>query len=237
MHITFIKHSGFMVELESATLIFDWYSGKLPKIPDGKPLLVFASHSHSDHFDPEIFSLDDGKRDIRFLLGFDTKITKKRLEKWGVSDDTASRCISVSGNETLEPIPGVKVESLFSTDEGVAFLVEADGKTVYHAGDLNWWHWNKDTDDVNKEREERFKRFAEPLLGRHIDAAMVPVDPRQEQAGYWTAEYLLETSDIDVLIPMHQWEDFDFTDGLIKKVPQYKDRIVKITSNGQELEI
>ena len=35
----------------------------------------------------------------------------------------------------------VRIRTLKSTDEGVAFLVEAEGKSIYHAGDLNWWYW------------------------------------------------------------------------------------------------
>ena len=64
---TFLGHSGFAVELPSVTLLFDWTEGELPALRPEVPLLVFASHAHGDHFRPEIFSLDDGSREIRFL--------------------------------------------------------------------------------------------------------------------------------------------------------------------------
>ena len=51
MHVTFLDHSGFLVELPGLTLLFDWWQGDLPPLPSD-PLLVFASHRHPDHFDP-----------------------------------------------------------------------------------------------------------------------------------------------------------------------------------------
>lgn len=45
MHVTFLDHSGFLVELPGLTLLFDWWKGDLPPLPSG-PLLVFASHRH-----------------------------------------------------------------------------------------------------------------------------------------------------------------------------------------------
>ena len=49
MTITYINHSGFFVELDTVCLLFDWWKGELPELPD-KPLLVFVSHRHADHF-------------------------------------------------------------------------------------------------------------------------------------------------------------------------------------------
>ena len=74
MSITFLSHSGFLLELPTLAMLFDFQGGTLPKLPE-KPLLVFASHRHEDHFTPDIFRLDDGKREIRFLLGKDLKLT------------------------------------------------------------------------------------------------------------------------------------------------------------------
>lgn len=53
MHVTFLDHSGFLVELPGLTLLFDWWQGDLPPLPSD-PLLVFASHRHPDHFNPRI---------------------------------------------------------------------------------------------------------------------------------------------------------------------------------------
>lgn len=50
MRVTYIGHSGFSVELESHILLFDYYEGTMPEFDPAKKLLVFASHSHPDHF-------------------------------------------------------------------------------------------------------------------------------------------------------------------------------------------
>ncbi|MFQ9345343.1 MAG: MBL fold metallo-hydrolase [Coprococcus sp.] len=54
MRVTYIGHSGFSVELESHILLFDYYEGTMPEFDPAKKLLVFASHSHPDHFNREI---------------------------------------------------------------------------------------------------------------------------------------------------------------------------------------
>ena len=55
---------------------------------------------------------------------------------------------------------GAEIRTLRSTDEGVAFVVHYAGKTIYHAGDLNWWHWEGEPD-------EKKYRDASGLSGRN----------------------------------------------------------------------
>lgn len=50
MKITYIHHSSFLVETEENYFLFDYFEGKLPQLKEDKPLLVFASHRHGDHF-------------------------------------------------------------------------------------------------------------------------------------------------------------------------------------------
>ena len=57
MKLTFLYHSAFLVELETCSLLFDWHGGRVPDIDRSKPLYVFASHHHGDHYAPEILSL------------------------------------------------------------------------------------------------------------------------------------------------------------------------------------
>ena len=56
MTVTFLAHSGFLVEWEHFYTLFDFYKGELPELNKTKPLLIFASHRHEDHFDPRIFT-------------------------------------------------------------------------------------------------------------------------------------------------------------------------------------
>ena len=232
MQVTFLDHSGFLVELDSAALLFDWWKGELPAIKPGVPLYVFASHVHPDHFDPRIFTLDDGSREVRFILGHDIKLSSRNLSRWGVSLETAEKCRNLRGGETLE-LSGVSVEALPSTDEGEAFLVTADGLTVFHAGDLNWWHWEEEDKGWNRNMEVNFKKYAETLRGRTIDLAMLPLDPRLGEAGFWGPAYFLEIAEIRLVLPMHQWGEFDFTRKFLEKYPAFTDRIVPVERAGQ----
>ena len=233
MRVTFIAHSGFLVELENVCLLFDWWKGELPPLPD-KPLLCFASHRHPDHFDPRVFSLDDGKCQVRFVLSRDIRLTERNLNKWGVSAETAEKCVSVRENETAAPLDGVTVETLKSTDEGVAFLVTCGGRTVYHAGDLNWWHWEGEDKAWNRNMETDFKRFIEPLRGRRIDLALAPLDPRLEGAADWGVRYLLELAQVERLIPMHQWEDYRPTASFLRAYPQWAGTVLSVERTGQQ---
>ena len=68
MTITYIHHSAFLVETDSACLLFDYFDGDLPPIPEEKPLYVLSSHIHGDHFSEKIFSLDHPR--VTYLLTF-----------------------------------------------------------------------------------------------------------------------------------------------------------------------
>ena len=233
MRVTFLEHSGFLVETGFAALLFDWWKGELPALPPGVPLYVFASHVHPDHFDPKIFALNDGNRDVSFLLGKGVSLDPRHLQRWGVSPETVEKARVRQGGQTLS-LPQVEIETLSSTDEGVAFLVTLpDGRTVFHAGDLNWWHWEGEDKAWNRNMEVDFKKYTEPLRGRKIDLAMLPLDPRLGEAGFWGPAYFLETADIRHFLPMHQWGDFEFSRKFLEENPAFTERTVPVERAGQ----
>ena len=227
--VTFLDHSGFLVELPNVTLLFDWWKGELPALRPGVPLLVFSSHRHEDHFKPEIFTLDADA----FLLGSDLRLTPRNLEKWGVSEEKAARCARLGKHDTVTPLPGVTLETFPSTDEGVAFLVTADGQAVFHAGDLNWWHWEGEDVGWNRNMEVNFKRYTEPLRGRRMDIAMLPLDPRLGEDGFRGPKYFLELADVRRFLPMHQWGDFGFTKQFLSCYTMFKRQTVCVNRTGQ----
>ena len=68
MRVTFIGHSGFLVETATAYFLFDYFHGGIPALDRDKPLVVFASHKHRDHYNPEIFNLFEDYPWVRFVL-------------------------------------------------------------------------------------------------------------------------------------------------------------------------
>ncbi len=238
----FLGHSGFLIELPSVTLLFDWTEGELPELRRDVPLYVFASHAHPDHFDPKIFALDPWKnkvlsedgdnRDVYFLLGHGISLDTRRRRRWGISPETAGKARVRKGGQTLS-LPRAEIETLSSTDEGVAFLVTADGRTLFHAGDLNWWHWEGEDPAWNRNMEVNFKRYTEPLAGRKIDLAMLPLDPRLGEDGFRGPAHILAAADIARFLPMHQWGDFSFTRKFLTQYPQYREQTLEITAPGQ----
>ena len=61
MKVTYLNHSGFLLELEDCYIVFDYYRGELPPLNTKKEVLVFCSHVHGDHYNPKIISLLDGQ--------------------------------------------------------------------------------------------------------------------------------------------------------------------------------
>ena len=237
MRVTFLAHDGFLIELDSVCLLFDWWKGALPPLPD-KPLLVFVSHRHADHFQPEIFRLADKKSDLQFLLGSDLRLTPRNLEKWDLTPETAAKCRRCGKREKFAADFGVTVETLSSTDEGVAWFVAAEGKFIFHAGDLNWWHWEGEDKAWNANMAADFKRYTEPLRGRCADLALLPLDSRLGiPYAYWGLLRFLELMDVRHLLPMHQWEQPEITDEFLRAYPQYTPITTVIRREGEIFEL
>ena len=203
MEITYLGHSGFLVETSDAYFLFDYIRGELPAFSKEKRLNVFASHAHHDHWDPAIFTDQRLKSAARFILGFDiqepfTEMVLKGLLPTDLPVLWAFPQQEIS-TEDFSCLP------LLSTDEGVAFPVCTAKETIYHAGDLNWWHWNRDPRERNLERAVNFKREIDRLGGLPIDVAFIPLDPRQEDAYRFCMDYCMETLDAKHVFPMHFW--------------------------------
>ena len=212
MKVTYIHHSSFMAELEHAALLFDYFEGEIPAVEGDKPLFVFASHRHGDHFSRSIFELADKRRNVTYVL----------------SDDIWTRQVDGAG----EPLD---IEAFKSTDEGVAFLVKAEGKVIYHAGDLNNWVWEGEPEKDNQRMSERYHTELAKLAGRHIDVAFMLIDPRQEKDFYLGMDDFMRTVGADVVFPMHFWGDFEAA-ARFKALPcarDYQDRIREIHKKGE----
>lgn len=214
MRIKYLGHSGFLAETEQVRLLFDYYTGALPEKAE-KPLYVFASHAHHDHFNPAVFSLD-----ARFILSDDIELRR---------DD-----VIFMAPDTERDVDTLHIRTLRSTDEGVAFLVKVDGYTIYHAGDLHLWLWGEeDTPEEAESMTQAFRREMEKLRGEHIDVAFLPLDGRQNAEQYWLGlDYAARTLAIEHIFPMHLWGRYEIIEPLRKK--EYGSKIAGLCADGQE---
>ena len=129
----------------------------------------------------------------------------------------------------------MRIAAYKSTDEGVAFLLEAEGKTIYHAGDLNNWRWKGEPDNWNRSMAEKYSAQIDKMAGMHMDVAFLPLDPRQEDDFYLGMDEFLNKVDVKHVFPMHCWGDYSVI-GKIKALEcsaGYRDRIEEITGDGE----
>ena len=229
MRVTYIGHSGFSVELESHILLFDYYEGTMPEFDPAKKLLVFASHSHPDHFNREILKLADVYPDVEYIFPKDIRIAKKEQRE---SEHFMRKKDEITVGDT-------KVKSLRSTDEGVAFLVRCEDRIIYHAGDLNWWHWEEEDDAYNRMMRGDYQKEIETLTGEKIDLAFVVLDPRQEEQFYWGFDWYMRHTDTKIVFPMHMWKQYEVQDRLIgmEVTEPYREKIMRIREKGQVFEL
>lgn len=208
MDVRFIAHDGFAVILPGASLLFDYWKGDLPAFPADRPLLVFASHMHRDHFSFSVFDVLKTHPDAQFVLSRDIRkqFSRNAFLKQGVPGEVFDRIVFIRPDEHTELGP-VRVETVGSTDLGVAFTVSCDGRTVFHAGDLNLWYFEDDTPEERQAMSEAFERELAKLRGRHFDAAFFPVDPRLRSNYAAGAIRFMQETDAEALYPMHCWGD------------------------------
>ena len=204
MKVTYLKHSGFMVESRNYIYLFDYIGGNIDKsIKSDKKIYVMVSHVHDDHFSKIIFDIATKHNNVTYVLSYDVV---KKIKKNAVLSKMVEQLniIRVQAHEKYK-IDDIVVETLKSTDEGVAFIVSEKDGTIYHAGDLNWWHWEGEPKSWNRNMEFNFKREIDSMRGRKIDIAFIPLDPRQEDVYYLGMNYFIKNVGANEIYPMHFW--------------------------------
>ena len=214
MKITYLHHSGFLAELEACCLVFDYFDKGLTRLPD-KPVLVFASHAHRDHYDPGVFRFTEG-REVTAVLSKD--IPKRR---WPAGIEV----LSVSAHRDYALPFGIALTTLQSTDAGVAFYLRTPEGCVYHAGDLNEWVWAGESEQYNKQMTGNYRHEIDLLRGQRMDCAFVPLDPRQEADYARGLLYVLRTLAPKAVFPMHYWGRPEIIDRFLREYPQYGDYV------------
>ena len=208
--------------------------------------MVFSSHHHPDHYNPEIWELAKQREGVYYVLGSDITVSEEDKVQYGITDEIWSRTLVVKGNKhfELELACGeiwelMLIDTMNSTDEGVAFYVTCEGQEIYHAGDLHLWKWLGEDPQVNDYMEMAFEKRTKFLRDKEPDIAFLLIDPRQEGCMYEGMDYYLSIMQPKAIIPMHIWDRYDL-------IQEYKlaragqpliDRIVDVADKGQIFEL
>ncbi len=193
----YLGHSGYAVQTTNNLLVFDYFpGGRGPDEPAlcngfinpteiaGMNVTVFVSHEHADHFTPEIFEWAADVPNIRYVMGCaaETDQPYDLMEPRQVRD-----------------FDGIKVRTIESNDSGVAFFVEVDGISIYHAGD-----------HANRQRDFSGPYCAEidwlGEVGARPDVALMPVSGcgfGDQEAVRMGVNYALDKLQPKVFIPVH----------------------------------
>ena len=86
--------------------------------------MVFVSHSHGDHFDPEILTWRSKIHNINYVFGWNAR--------------QGDRCLDMPAPRAAVNLEGVQVFTVNCEHNDVpevAYLVKTDGLAIYHSGD------------------------------------------------------------------------------------------------------
>lgn len=204
LKMIYYYNSGFSVQVGGTLLIFDYWEGEdrsLAKWARITPtflkafeqIYVFISHAHPDHMDPIVYTWAQEDLPITYIVSSDMPI------------GTIGKRLAPLQEKQLSQ--DVSVKAFQSTDLGVAFLVRIYGLNIFHAGDLNLWHWRQESTLREIEAAETaFYEAMAPMKDEKIDLAMFPTDPRQGMMYDAGANYFILTQKPRVFVPMH-WQE------------------------------
>ena len=234
MNLTYYHHSGFSAAVDDILLVFDYWLGEHRELPADKRInentlrryrevYVFISHEHPDHMDPEVFEWRKIVP-VTYVVSMDMPI------------GTRGRRMAPGDELTLSQ--RVKVKAFGSTDLGVSFLVDVCGIRLFHAGDLNFWHWREEsTVKEIEEAEEAFRDAVDPIMKEDIDVAFFPVDPRQGRLFDAGANYFIMSVKPRLLIPMHFWGRAEIAVEFARRSRCRQTEVLAMTRPGEQIRV
>lgn len=201
--VSYFYQSAFTVSMQKTLLVFSYRQTDLPQVAENQQLsdkdfasfnniLVFVPSASRDHLDMAIF---DWKQSFPITYILPEKAAKLAPRAVNVRLVHEGDVFTVGHSE---------VQVFGSSDEGVSFLVKAEDLSVYHAGDLNLWHWREENTlrDIAK-AEALFYEKVGQLPKDKIDLAFFPLDPNQGGLYDAGANHFIMAVRPKVFFPMH----------------------------------
>lgn len=241
MTVTYIFHSCYLLEFDDFSIIFDFY--KDGKRDDGRfwindyllgkkeDLYVFCSHSHSDHFNPDILEWRTRKPNTKYI--FSKEISDSKLVKGEVP------VVYLDKLQVYED-GKLKAKAFGSTDAGGSFWVNVSERSFFHAGDLNNWHWNEEVPKSEAAGYETNYLCQLELLAENVDQlylAMFPVDPRLGKDYMLGAEQFVKRISTDYFLPMHFGENYDKANAFSRYAKLQNCEYLNVTEKGQSFQL
>lgn len=241
MKITYIYNSCYLIEYDNYSLLFDFYQD-VEKEPGvqwindyllSKPqdLYVFVSHSHHDHFNPEILTWKENKANIHYIFSHE-------LIDAGVLEPSEDIRFLDRGEAWSDD--NIHVQAFGSTDTGGSFLLTIDGKKLFHAGDLNNWHWCGQVSRMETAAAENhflceLELVTEALHTLHV--AMFPIDPRLGDDYMRGARQFVRRIATDYFLPMHFGDSYDKANAFEKDAQSQTCTYLPVHRKGESYEI
>ena len=185
-----------------------------------KPLYLLSSHFHRDHFTTFLFDLYDYARErrqdnpnypsVKLILSSDIKKKRKKF-----CEPYLEAITFIKKGEIYEDAL-VNIGAGGSTDVGISFAVtaKADNCRLFHAGDLNFWHWSEEQSAKEMTVAHKFFQRELKFISEHypyFDVVLFPVDPRLQKDITAGAREFTQKIPTSFLVPMHMFEQSEVT--------------------------
>ena len=245
MIITYIYHSCCAIEFSKFSVIIDYYIDPVKEgeevgwveknlLQNDKPLYVLCTHSHSDHFNEEVLSWDAKKDNITYIFSKEVAETLK--------DNPLLKDEKITYLDKFEEYKdkNIKVQAFGSTDEGGSFYMEHERKKIFHAGDLNNWHWNEEVP-----RDEAFvfenqyicelELLSEQV--KKVDIAMFPLDPRLGKDFMRGGEQFVNKIKTKNFLPLHFGDNYELIQQFEPIANKAKTKLLKLEHKAQSFKL
>lgn len=234
--LTYVHHNCFVLRMAGTTLLFD-YPNPFPlpagaaeltrELVTGADLVVFHSHSHEDHFTPEVRAFETLAARVRYALSWDV------LDLHPEFGELENLAVLEPDEESV--FDDFRIESFESTDLGVGMLIEFQGKRVWHGGDVALWTWPNLDQAALDFLTRNYEATLAALAVRRPDLAMVNADPRLEnRAG---AQLFLDRVQPRFLAPMHAFGDLDAVARFIADARPGATRLLGYSASGESVRL
>ncbi len=136
-------------------------------------------------------------------------------------------------------VDDLEIETLRSTDAGVAFYVKTNGASFYHAGDLNNWKWDGAGELVNGIMESIIRTRLKNLQRKTSTWHLCRLIQNLGCISHLAWNIFWRHTNAEYVFPMHMWQDYSGIQPFIKRLSNQAmaDRIVPIVHENQVFEI